>query len=188
LSDFDYLSVLISIVLGLGITNLLGGLAALVRRRRRISMYWPLPVWIVTLFLIHLQTWWSMFDLRRVSHWSFAAFLVLLTQPVLLYLMSALILPEAQDGETRIDLRETFFRERVWFFAAFLAVLGVSLAKTLLLSGHLPAQLNLDAHIVFVGVTVLGIATKNDVVHKVLAPLGFLILCAYIAILFAQLR
>jgi hypothetical protein len=64
-----------------------------------------------------------MFGLRQIQHWSFEAFLVVLMQPVLLYLMSALILPEAAEGETRIDRRQTYFRERAWFFAAFLAVL-----------------------------------------------------------------
>jgi uncharacterized membrane protein len=187
LSDFDYLSVLISIVLGLGITNLLGGLATLVRRRSHIAMYWPLPVWIVTLFLIHVQTWWAMFGLRQVPHWSFEAFLVVLMQPVLLYLMSALIVPEPADGETKVDLRETYFRERGWFFACFLAVLCVSLSKDLVLSGHLPAWPNLGAHIVFILFALIGIATKSDLVHKFLAPFGFLILCTYIAVLFTRL-
>lgn len=187
MSDFDYLSVLISIVLGLGITNLLGGLATLVRRRDRILMYWPLPVWLVTLFLIHVQTWWSMFGLRQVARWSFEGFLVVLMQPVLLYLMSALILPEASDSEARIDLRHTYFRERAWFFATFIAVLGVSLSKDLVLSGHLPETPNLVAHGVFFAFAAFGIATKSDAVHKFLAPLGFLILCAYIAVLFTRL-
>ena len=187
LSDFDYLSVLISIVLGLGITNLLGGLATLVRRRSRIAMYWPLPVWIVTLFLIHVQTWWAMFGLREIQHWSFEAFLVVLMQPVLLYLMSALILPESMDGETKIDLKETYFRERAWFFAAFLAVLFVSLSKDLVLSGHLPDWPNLGAHIIFILFALIGVTTRNDLVHKFLAPFGFLILCTYIGVLFTML-
>jgi hypothetical protein len=56
MDDFSYLSVLISIVLGLGITNLLAGFAALVRNRGRVKIYWPMPMWMITLFLIHIQT------------------------------------------------------------------------------------------------------------------------------------
>ncbi len=174
-------------MLGLGITNLLTGLATIVRRRANIRMYWPLPVWIVALFLIHVQTWWSMFALRQISRWSFEAFLVVLMQPVLLYLMSALIVPDAADGESSIDLKETYFRERPWFFATFFAVLLVSLSKDLVLSGHLPGSANLAAHIVFMFCALLGITTKNDLVHKFLAPFGLLIFCAYIAFLFTML-
>ena len=60
MDPFSYLSVLISIVLGLGITNLLGGVATLMRGRSQVRPYWPLPIWLVTLFLMHVQTWWTM--------------------------------------------------------------------------------------------------------------------------------
>lgn len=38
---FAHLSVLISIVLGLGITNLLMGLARIVQMLGRVTVYWP---------------------------------------------------------------------------------------------------------------------------------------------------
>ncbi len=187
MNDFDYLSVLISIVLGLGITNLLTGLAVLVRRRGALVLYWPLPVWIVTLFLIHVQTWWAMFGLREVRVWNFPAFLTVLMQPVLLFLMSALILPEAGDGSERVDLRAAYFRESRWFFVTLILGLCVSLSKDLVLTGKLPHPANLAAHLIFIAVAAVGAVSRNDLVHKVLAPLGLLFFSAYIAFLFTTL-
>ena len=66
MDDFTHLSVLISIVLGLGLTNLLMGLARVVQMRDRVKIYWPSLVWAVTLLLVHAQTWWTMFGLRTV--------------------------------------------------------------------------------------------------------------------------
>ena len=77
---FSYLSVLLSIVLGLAITQLLSGFAALVHARRRVTMYWPVPVQMAVTLLITVQVWWAMFGLREVRHWTFAAFLILLLQ------------------------------------------------------------------------------------------------------------
>ena len=51
MTAFDYLSVLLSIVLGLAITQLLSGFAGLVRARDRMVMYWPLPVQMTFVFL-----------------------------------------------------------------------------------------------------------------------------------------
>lgn len=117
MSSFDYLSVLISIVLGLSIANVLTGLVALVRHRRRASSFWPLPMWMVTLFLIHIQTWWALFGLRATTQWSFAAFLVVLLQPVALFVMAALIVPElSASGD--IDLRGFYFRVALVFWRA----------------------------------------------------------------------
>ena len=62
---FSYLSVLISIILGLGITQLVTGLGRLIQARHRVRLYWPSVVWTGILLLIHVQTWWSMFGLRN---------------------------------------------------------------------------------------------------------------------------
>jgi hypothetical protein len=183
MDTFSYLSVLISIVLGLGITNLLGGVATLLRRRTEVRMYWPLPIWLVTLFLIHVQTWWTMFGLRRVGHWSFAEFLIVLMQPVLLYLMAALINP----GAGALDLKAGYLRESRPFFICLFLVLCFSLAKDLILSGHLPSAPNLAAHILLMAMSLLGAAWRNARLHAVMAPVGMAMIGAYIALLFAEL-
>jgi hypothetical protein len=184
--SFDYLSVLISIVLGLGITNLLTGLAALVRHRDRVIAYWPLPVWMVTVFLIHVQTWWALFGLRGTEQWSFASFLVVLLQPVALFVMTALIVPDVA-GVARIDLRTAFFRETRGFFGALFLALLASLAKNLILSGTFPEGRNLAAHIVFIAIALVGGVSRSPRIHATLAPLGLILLACYIALLFTTL-
>ncbi len=98
---FSYLSVLNSIVLGLGGPSLLAGVAAMVRARDRIKMYWPLPAQMALLFLIQVQLWWALFALRERGTWNFLAFLVVLMQPVLVYLATAFLVPDIPDGATK---------------------------------------------------------------------------------------
>ena len=186
MGSFDYLSVLISIVLGLGITNLLTGFAALVRQRGRLIGYWPLPIWMTTLFLIHVQTWWALFGLRDMHQWSFAAFLVVLLQPVALFVMTALITPDLAEAG-KIDLRIGYFRETRGFFGALLFALLASLAKNLVLSGAMPEGRNLAAHIVFIAIALVGGISRSTRIHAVLAPLGLGLLACYIGILFTTL-
>src|ERR1051326_185939 len=125
---FSYLSVLLSIVLGLAVTQLRGGFAALVHARGRITMYWPVPVQMAATLLITVQVWWAMFGMHNVHRWTFAGFLVVLAQAIAVYLMAAFIPPEvASDG--RVDLREAYFREARWFFGSIVAALAISLLK-----------------------------------------------------------
>jgi hypothetical protein len=170
---FSYLSVLNSIVLGLGVASLLAGFAAMVRARDRIAMYWPLPVQMVLVFLLHVQLWWALFALRGRTHWSFLGFLVVLMQPVLAYLAAAFLVPD--------------FREARWFFAAVLLLVLDSLVKSLLLGGTLPNSKDLAGHAAFIFLSLAGIVSRNDVVHKVVAPVSLLVLTAYIATLFVTL-
>ena len=186
MDNFSYLSVLVSIVLGLGITNLLSGVATLVRSRARLRIYWPMPVWITTLFLIHIQTWWSMFGLREVGTWSFAVFLIVLLQPVALFLMAAVISPKVLNtGVT--DLRSQWFSESRWLFGTLAGALFISLAKNFVVNGRLPELPDLVAHAVFVAVALSGAVSRSDMVHKILAPLGVVLYGGYIALLFTTL-
>src|SRR5215472_17813415 len=98
MDSFSYLSVFISLILGLGVTHLLTGAATLIRSRREIRLWWPTPLWMATTFLIQVQTWWAIFRLRSVENWSFSAFLIVLLQPVAIFMMAALIVPRAAGG------------------------------------------------------------------------------------------
>ena len=137
---FGYLSVLISIILGLGVTQLLTGIGRLIQGRGRVTPYMPSVVWAGLLLLVHVQTWWTMFGLRGVEAWTFAGFLVVLLQPAILYLLSALVLPDL-NGPEQVDLRENYHDQARWFFGLFILLLVVSLAKDLVLSGELPDAL-----------------------------------------------
>ena len=101
---FSYLSVLISIVLGLGITQLLSGMARWVAGRAEVRLYAPAVCWAFTLLLIHVQTWWTMFPLRLHKDWTFLQFAVVLLQPSILYLLAALALPTAAGADMKAKI------------------------------------------------------------------------------------
>lgn len=183
---FDYLSVLISIVLGLGMTQLLSGFAVMVRARARIRMFWPVPLLMGVVFLLHVQVWWALFGLRQMRHWNFANFLVVLMQPVMLYLMAALITPDLRS-EGHVDLEQDYFRETRWLFGATLAVVVISLAKALLTYGALPNSSDLAGHGAFAIVAFVGFVSRNSLVHMVLAPLFLAVYVIYVALLFVAL-
>ncbi len=58
MSAFEYLSVLISIILALGMTRVLGGVGEMLQARSRRHIYWVHIVWIVNLFLYLVVAWW----------------------------------------------------------------------------------------------------------------------------------
>jgi hypothetical protein len=186
MSAFDYLAVLLSIVLGLGITQVLAGFAGMVRARARTRMYWPVPLQMLAVFLIQVQVWWALFGLRGMTHWTFAQFLIVLMQPVAVYMMAAFITPDF-SGDGPIDLRAAYFREARWFFGALAATLIVSLAKSIVIDGALPNGTDMAGHIVYFAVAIAGMISRGDRVHKAIALLSLLIYTAYIALLFVQL-
>jgi hypothetical protein len=186
LSTFDYLAVLISIILGLGITHLLGGLGRLLQDRVRVRTYWPAVVWVCVLLLLHVQTWWAMFGLRSLDSWTFFVFLLVLMQPVVLFMLAALVLPDARaDGER--DLRANYYAQSRWFFALAVLLLVVSLARDLTLAGRLPGAFNTSVHVLLLVLWGVAAITQRELYHRCVAVGTALVLAAYVAVLFRDL-
>ena len=184
---FNYLSVLLSIILGLAITQILKGLRGLALTRARVRVYWPTLVLAGLLLLITVQGWWASFGMREIRVWTFAMFAVVLLQTTLTYMLAALVLPDF-FGEGAIDLREHYFAHRQLFFGLFVVTLLVSLSKDLVLSGHAPNRANVAFHCAFIVLTGTGALTAREGYHKTLAVVGVVGFAAYIALLFTQLR
>ena len=184
---FSYLSVLLSIILGLGMTQLLTATGRLIRHRDRVHVHWLPLLWAAMLFLIYVQVWWSMYGLRLRREWTFLAFGIVLAQTATLYVMATVALPEQVD-EAGTDLGEYYDRHHRWFFAFFLATLVISVLKDVILGGRLPDGTNLIFHGVFAAGCVTGLVVRRRRYQEVLG-IGFAgVIVAYIAALFARLR
>jgi hypothetical protein len=183
---FSYLSVLLSIIVGLAITQILQGYRGLLLARGRVRFYWPALTWSALLLVIAAQGWWASFGLTRQHNWTFLQFSVVMLQMVLLYMMAGLVLPD-MPAEAPIDLRAHYFRERRPFFGVFVLMLGASVAKDWVLTGRLPAVENLAFHGVFASMSLLAMLIRRPRFHEITTPLAAVAVAAYIALLFARL-
>ena len=73
MESFDYLSVLLSIILGLAITQVLLGFRGLILTRVKVKLYLPAVIWAGLVLLIAIQAWWASFGLRTRGNWTFWA-------------------------------------------------------------------------------------------------------------------
>ena len=129
MSTQEYLSVLVSIVIGLGISHLLTGVGRMISERHRVRLYWVAAVQAAVTFLAMVQFWWSTFGYGDEVESNFFAFLFFLLTPIALYLMASLVLPDLQgESEGRVSLKEHYFAVRPWYFgiAALLPVLNAT--------------------------------------------------------------
>ena len=182
---FSYLSVLLSIIIGLAITQVLQGYRTLLLADRPLTLE-PAPlIWSVVLLLAAAQGWWSSFGLREYEDWNFLRFAIVLLQMVLLYMGTAVILPDARGG--RVDLAGHFGRHRVAFFGFLVGLLIVSIVKDLAISGEWPSLSNLLFHVSLGLIAVMGMLVPHRTVQTVLAAVGASGFVVYIGLLFDRL-
>lgn len=184
---FGYLSVLLSIIVGLGVTQILTALGRLIRYRDRVRVDWLPLLWAAVLLVVYVQVWWAMFGMRRLAEWTFLGFLAVLVPTGTLYMMAAVVLPEQID-EAGIDLRAYYARQHGWFFGLFLASLMASVAKDIVVGGHLPSTMNLAFHIFLSAASISAILVRARRYQEVVGIACAGAIALYIAFLFAHLR
>jgi hypothetical protein len=178
---YGYISVIISVVIGLGLSHLLSGIVELFKARRRVRFYWVHLLWMVLTFIGHIFLWWTMWNLHSIRAWNFFSFLLLLLAPVLLYVAAALLVPK-MNGESPIDLREYFYDNRAAFFsvnAAFTALMGT---ENWMLTGHpSPPRVTTVFAVWFVLLSVSAVI-KNPRYHAAVALLFLILFLGFIVL------
>jgi hypothetical protein len=182
---FAYLSVLLSIVLGLGMAEILQGYGLLLRSRSSVKLYAPALIWSVMVLILATHFWWASFGLAKRQNWSFAAFCAVLLQTIMLFMGAALVLPHG--GPSPIDLRAHYYKERAPFFAFGLLFLLVGFLKLWLLSDPFRG-ITLGFFAFFTVMALLGLIFKRPKVHEILAPVMAAGIVIFITILFARLK
>jgi hypothetical protein len=127
---FNYVMVLASVIIGLGIAHLLQGVGGLVQHPHREKIYWVHLLWVAAIFLRALFWWWFEFDLSKTAEWTFTLYLFVLGYAVLIYLWCALLFPRDLAGYD--GFKDYFYSRRIWFFGLLLAGQAVDVADTLL--------------------------------------------------------
>ena len=160
MQPFEFVMILISIILALGVKELLAGLSRILRGE--IRPYWVHAIWIGTIFVMQLQYSWTLFDLEAREQWVFIDLIRLLTPPITLFLVSSLLFPvRAQDN----DLSKFYFTIRKPVFALLAALLGY---YTLLIFSA--TTLTAIQALSTVSLALLAV-TPNKKVHELLTPI-----------------
>jgi len=187
MDEFSYLSVLLSVILGLAVAQILTGFRGLVLSRAQVRTYWPVLLWAFWWLLACVQSWWAMFGMRGRHDWTFEEFAVVLLQTILTYMVAGLVFPDL-FGLEPVDLRANFYAHRRWFFLLALGVIIMSVGKDVVLTGALPSRTNLAFHAVFGAIFSIGMVTPNERCHKALPVVAIVLLLVYIFVLFARIH
>ena len=111
---------LISIIIGIGLTEMLGNLHRLIRNRARVTWDWLPVTWSTALLLLVINYWWSIYlGVSGLEQSSNAAELgLVLIPPILLFLTTASVLPNF-DAHSEWDMRRHYDEHRKTFIVTF---------------------------------------------------------------------
>lgn len=185
IAPYQHVVVVMSIVLGLSVTQLLKGLAQLYRTRNRVRPYWLHTAWVVLLVFFSLVLWWLFWNYRSIEDWSFFRFVLYLSPMIVFYFLTSIVIPDPSDPVT--DYKEYYFSSRVGFFGIFALQLvlahaaGVVVRRLPLLDASDPFRLAM------VVLLLVAMRSASARVHAVVLTLFAVVIVAFIALFHIQL-
>ena len=128
MSSFEFIVTLMSIIVGLGVTNLLAGAGrAFYRREKNPVDEVHIVLTAATLLLLVLQ-WWVTFKWNTDLKWSFDEFLVLIVWTIALYMLTVFLYPPDLSEEEEHQAR--FERNRIGYYSTFILMCLLDIVQT----------------------------------------------------------
>ena len=115
MTQFEFLTVFISIVLAFGVSDILSSWGEQIRLRKQIQIYWLHVAWSALLLTLMIQGWWSLWILRERTEWTFFEYLFLLIPFLTMALIAYLMTPSLKDDDK--DIRKHYWENSRWIFS-----------------------------------------------------------------------
>ncbi|MBI5373506.1 MAG: hypothetical protein HZA79_15890 [Sphingobacteriales bacterium] len=168
ISAFEYSTILVSIILGLGITHLLSAFTDLLYNHRQVRFYWPQGIWVLFILFLHIQDWFITYQLKNKTVWTFTEMVFVLLYPISLFVIAKLLLPSNEQEEKK-DMKQYYMSQYPVLFLLMSCSIFLSVLFNLqLLQQSLAAQVPL---VVFF-LVMLFVAVKkihHPLLHKLIA-------------------
>lgn len=107
MTEFELLAIPLSLILGLGITNILSDLSDAIRDRERVPLHWLPLIWAFLIFLFQVQYFFVMWDLYESGvAWTWPIFGPALFNSIVLFLSAGFILPGRRNSDSESLLKD----------------------------------------------------------------------------------
>jgi hypothetical protein len=180
MDQFEYVMVLVSIIVGLGIAHILLGIGGIIdrmsRKENRLELSLAHALWLGFCFTwLVLFWWWEYRFSTRVANWTIGLYLFLVAYAVTLFVLQAVLVPRTWDGV--ISLKAYFLERRVWFYCllAFGTILDLfdsylkGGVEYMLSGGYLGMSYTASTLLV----VIIGIRSSNIRTHNIMAAIYF---------------
>lgn len=117
---------MVSIILGVGLSQVFEGIGNLLQIRQRVKSYWLYNLWVLILIIAYVHFWWSFWALRNSVNWNYGLFLYVLAGPAGLVIAGNILIPGEfyeENAQGKFDLRRHYYNTSRLFFGLFSAII-----------------------------------------------------------------
>jgi hypothetical protein len=170
---FEFIMVLTSIIVGMGLTELLSGIADSMTRRNKREFSWIHLLLSFALLFGIVKTWWELWDFHTTAEWTFPNLLLMLSPSIILYLVARILNP---GREFKSSVEEYYFKNArlIWILVAIAIFIGNTF-RTITQDAKLFIVDNLSA-VPMLLISVLLIISTNRKLHMIMIIISIIMI------------
>lgn len=175
MSEFEYLSVLVSIVVAFALSEIFAGWGRMIRGRDHVKVYWVHIAATLLVAALIIQFWWSAWQYRELAI-NFYHYAALLLSPLTCVLLAFVLTPQINEG-VRLDCRDYYYSNIRWMYPlAAVVIFELGIADYVIVGGELVTPKNIIRFIAICFILLLAFI-KSEFFHKAaLGTLGVLLI------------
>lgn len=159
---FEYVSVMVGIVLALGVSHLLDATSRILRERSWRELDPLFSVWFLIQIGIHFEVWWALWSYHDLAVWDYMSFLYVIIGPVLLVINNGFLVP-SQAALGSVSLQEHFLAMKPRIMAVWILFMVWSVFFGPIVAGRLVE--GVVSQVVMIGLVLVTLLTRNRGVH-----------------------
>ncbi|MBS4081171.1 hypothetical protein [Pseudomonas rustica] len=167
---YSHIRIVLSIILGLGITTLLKGIASIIEHPRQFGWSWIHMSWVVWALISIMTFWWWEFRLTQVPVWTFESYFFIVCYCALYFMVSTMLFPS--DVREFGSYENYLLERRAWFFGLIALITAMDLIDTSLKGNarwHTLGAAYTAHTAIMLGIVLIGITQKRRRVQLTLA-------------------
>jgi hypothetical protein len=181
MTPFEYVIVLVSIILGLGITTILTGIAELIKHRGSVSIYPPYFIWITLVFVMHIHEWWESYWLKSIVEWKLPMFLFVILYPIGLYILAHLLFPsEIRNG---LSTKDFYLKIYPRIFISVMVLISLSILHNLFIGGYMLQDQILHFTLLAIMTYLVVTKVRHTLVHYMISILLLIVMLTSLILL-----
>ena len=184
---FEYLGVLVSVVIGLAMTHFVLGIIRVIHSRDSTNVYWVHLLWVFNVLYLLLGFWWFFYAWQSLPDWSRAAYYLFMAYALSLSIAAGLLFPLTG---TVSNFQKFFYEHSRWFFG-FLILTNILDVIEVIAKANIGIRPIPEVYFPFMAFMFVGLAiamfTSNRRFHGVFVILFFLSGAAYDLVVFSRI-
>ena len=182
MNAFEYVSVMVGVILALAVAHVLNFIATVVSNPERVKGYWLHFLWTALILGLMLHAWLIVWNFHRQLEFPVGQLGMMLFLAALTFIAARVIVPELLPDQ-RLDLRTHYLQNRVPFFATLSLGWIFPLLGSFVLEGRTLFEPLVLARVVLLGLGLSGLFIKNLAWHAILGVLCGTVIFGSLALL-----